>query len=75
MWEMPQLGRRAGALDVGLISNRLEEMTLLPSSAQGLDERDVAMFESRAAQADLISLPSTGDARGTNSLLRCVDLV
>ncbi len=44
-----QLGRRAGALDVGLISNRLEEMALLPSSAQGLDERDIAMFKSRAA--------------------------
>ena len=48
MWEMQQLGRRAGALDVDLISNRPEEMVLLSSSAQGLDERDVAMFESRA---------------------------
>ncbi len=57
------------------ISNRLEEMTLLPSSTQGLDERDVAMFGSRAAQANLISLLSTGDASGTNPLLRCVDLV
>ncbi len=44
-------------------------------SAPGLDERDVAMFEGRAAQVDLISLLSTGDARGANSLLRCVGLV
>ncbi len=40
MWEMQQLGRRAGALDVDLISSRLGEMTLLSSSAQGLDERE-----------------------------------
>ncbi len=54
MWEMQQLGRRAGALDVGLISNRSEydPSTIrgddfVSSSAQGLDERDVATFESR----------------------------
>ena len=49
MWEIQQLGRRAGALDVELMSNQPEEMTLLSSSAQGLDERDAAMFEGRAA--------------------------
>ena len=51
MWEMQQLGRRAGALDVELMSNQPEEMTLLSSSAQGLDERKYhwTMFEGRAA--------------------------
>ena len=37
MWEMQQLGRRAVALNVDLISNRLGEMApslRLPSSAQ-----------------------------------------
>ena len=46
---MQQLGRRAGAADVDLKSHSPGEMTLLSSSAQGLDERDVAMFEGRAA--------------------------
>ena len=64
MWEMKQLGRRAGALDVDLISNRPEVMTLLPVSAKRLDERDVAMFESCAEWVGLISLLSTGEARG-----------
>ena len=58
---------RAGATDVDLTSNRPGEMALLSSSAQGLDERDAAMFEGRAAQVDLISLLSTGEARGANS--------
>ena len=49
MWEMQQLRGRAGAADVDLKSNRPGEMALLSSSAQGLDERDVAMFEGRAA--------------------------
>ncbi len=40
MWEMQLLGGRAGALDVDLILNRSEEMALLSSSAQGLDERE-----------------------------------
>ena len=48
MWEMQQLGRRAGALDVDLMSNQPGEMTF-SSSAQGLDERDAAMFEGHAA--------------------------
>ena len=38
MWEMQQLGRRAGALDVDLMSNQPGEMTF-PSSAQGLNAR------------------------------------
>ena len=49
MWVMQQLGRRAGALDVVLMSNQPEEIALLSSSAQGLDEGDATMFEGRAA--------------------------
>ena len=48
MWEIQQLRRRAGATDVDLTSHRPGEMALLSSSAQELDERDVAMFEGRA---------------------------
>ena len=47
--EMQQLGRRAGAADVDLTSHPSGEMTLISPSAQGLDERNVAMFEGRAA--------------------------
>ena len=39
MWEMHKLGRRAGALDIDLMSNQPEGGTLLSSSNQGLDER------------------------------------
>ena len=49
MWEMQQLRGRADAVDVDLTLNRPGEMVLLSSSAQGLDERDAAMFEGRAA--------------------------
>ena len=49
MWEMQQLGRRAAATDVDMTSHRPGEMTLISPSAEGLDERDVAMFEGRAA--------------------------
>ncbi len=45
---MQQLGRRAGALDVDLMSNQPKEMTLLSSSPQGLDERKYGQC-SRAA--------------------------
>ena len=69
MWEMQHLGRRAGATDVNLASHPPGEMALLSSFAQGLDERNVAIIEGRAAKADLISLLSTGEARGANSLL------
>ncbi len=48
---MPQLGGRAGALDVDLASHRPGELALLSSSPQGFDEEDTAMFESRAATA------------------------
>ena len=69
MWEMQQLGRRAGALGVDLTSHRPGEMMLFSSSAQGFDERNATMFKGRAVQADLISLLSTGEARGANSPL------
>ena len=75
MWEMQQLGRRASAVDVDLKSHRhrLGEMMLLSSFALELDVRDAAMFEGRAAQVDLNSLFSTGEARGTNlSLSTCL---
>ena len=49
MWEMQQLRGRADAVDVDLTSNPSWEMTLLSWSVQGLDERDAAMFEGRAA--------------------------
>ena len=46
---MQQLRGRADAVDVDLTSHRPGEMTLLSSSVPGLDERDAAMFEGRAA--------------------------
>ena len=50
MWEMQQLRGRADAVDVDLLTSHPSwEMTLLSSSVQGLDERDAAMFEGRAA--------------------------
>ena len=48
MWEMQQLGRRAGAVDFDLKSHQPGERTLFSSSAQGIDEKDAAMFEDRA---------------------------
>ena len=48
MWEMRQLGGRAGAAHVDLTSHPPWELTLLSSSPQGLDEGDAAMFEGRA---------------------------
>ena len=70
MWEMQQLGRRAGALDVDLMSNQLGEMdgVLVVCSRVECEER-WRMFEGRAEQVVMFSLLSTGDARGTNSLL------
>ena len=77
MWEMQQQGRRAGALDVDLISNRLGEMTVFVVCsglrAVGLDERVWKIFEVRQyrprLETDLISVLSTGEARGANSSL------
>ena len=76
MWEMQRQGRREGALDVDLISNRLGEMTVFVVCsglrAVGLDERVWTIFEGRGRprlEADLISVLSTGEARGANSSL------
>ena len=51
MWEIQQLGRRAGALDIDLML-----------------EKRWKMFEGRAVQVVLISLLSTDEARGANSI-------
>ncbi len=59
MWEMQLLGGRADALDVSLISNRPGVVL----------EKIWKMFEGRADWVILISLLSTGEARGTGSLL------
>ena len=78
MWEMQQLGRRAGALDIDLMSDQSEERRFSPEGrfcSGGVFEKRWKMFEGRAAQVDLISLLSTGKARGTKSLLRCSVLV
>ena len=68
MWEMQQLGRRVGALDVDLISNRPREDDVLFWSGDRC-EKIWEMFEGRARYVDLISLLSAGEARATNSLL------
>ena len=67
---MEQLGRRAGALDVDLMSNQPEERRCYRPSSGVVLEKRWKMFEGRAAQAGLISLLSTGEARGANSILR-----
>ena len=76
MWEMQQQGGRAGGLDADLISNRLGEMTVFvvcsSLRAVGLDERVWTIFEglqTKRLEADLISVLSTGKARGANSSL------
>ncbi len=71
MWEMQQLGRRAGALDINLMSNQPRKQTgkLLSSLLGVVLEKRWKMFEGRAAQVGLISLLSTDEARGMNSIL------
>ena len=70
MWEMQQLGRRAGALDIEMMSNQPGKQTeKLLSFLLGVTlEKRWKMFEGRAAQVDLISLLSTDEARGANSI-------
>ena len=51
MWEIQQLGERAGALDIDLML-----------------EKRWKMFEGRAVQVALISLLSTDETRGANSI-------
>ena len=73
MWEMQQLGRRAGALvDIDLMSKQPgKQKNKLLSSLHGVVlEKRWKMFEGRAVQAVLLSLPSTDEARGANRYVR-----
>ena len=74
MWEMRQPGRRAGALDIvtdiNLMSKQPGKQTnkLLSSLLGVVLEKRWKMFEGRAVQVVLISLLSTDEARGANSI-------
>ena len=70
MWEMQQLGRRAGALDVNLISNRPGERRCDRLCSGVVLEKIWKMFEGRAVQVVLISLLSTDEARGATRYVR-----
>ena len=76
MWEMQQLGRRAGALDmdIDLMSKQPgKQKNKLLSSLHGVVlEKRWKMFEGRAVQAVLISLLSTDEARGAKSICASV---
>ena len=74
MWEMQQLGRRARALDIDLMSSQPGKQTskLLSSLLGVVLEKRWKMFESRAAQVVLILLLSAGEARGMNSICASV---
>jgi hypothetical protein len=85
MWEMQQLGRRAGALNIDLMLKqpgkqkwRISLEYKLLSSLLGVVLERWKMFEGRAAQAVMISLLSTDEARGINSFpdvhCECLDL-
>ena len=67
---MEQLGGRAGALDVSLMSKQPGERRCYRLCSGVVLEKRWKMFEGRAAQVDLILLLSTGEARGANSILR-----
>ena len=72
---MVQLGRRAGALDIDLMSSQPGKQTnKLLSSLLGVLvlEKRWKMFEGRAVQAVLISLLSIDEARGANSICASV---
>ena len=78
MWEMQQLGRRAGALDmdIDLMSKQpgKQKNKLLSSLLGVVLEKRWKMFEGRAVQVVLISLLSTDEARGANSIqCECLD--
>ena len=74
MWEMQQLGRRAGALDIDLMSKQpgKQKNKLLSSLLGVVLEKRWKMFEGRAVQVVLISLLSTDEARGANSICASV---
>ncbi len=69
---MEQLGRRAGALDVDLISNQPGERRCYRLCSGVVLEKRWKTFESRAVQVALISLLSTDEARGANSICASV---
>ena len=69
---MGQLGRRAGALDVDLMSNQPEERRCYRLCSGVVLEKRWKMFESRAAQVALILLLSAEEARGANSICASV---
>ena len=70
MWEMQLLGRRAGALDVVLISQRLGEMTVVPQG-QTLDPNRHDGQYSRAALSRLPYLTAFDwKSEGDKSLLQ-----
>ncbi len=75
---MERLGKRAGALNVDLMSNHPGEGRCDRLCSGVVLEKRWKMFESRAAQVVLILLLSTGEARGMNSLpdvqCGCLDL-
>ena len=66
---MEQLGRRAVALDVSLMSKQpgKQKNKLLSSLLGVVLEKRWKMLEGRAVQVVLISLLSTDEARGANS--------
>ncbi len=69
---MGRLGRRAGALDVDLMSNQPRERRCYRLCSGVVLEKRWRMFESRAAQAVLILLLSAGEARGMNPICASV---
>ena len=73
---MEQLRGRAGALDVDLMSNLLQnqpgERRCYRLCSGVVLEKRWKMFESRAAQVVLILLLSAGEARGMNSICASV---
>ena len=76
MWEMQQLGRRARALDIDRMSNQPGKQTnkLLSFLLGAVLEKRWKIFEGRAVQVVLISLLSTDEARGANSIqCECLD--
>ena len=74
MWEMQLLGRRAGALDIDLMSKQpgKQKNKLLSSLLGVVLEKRWKMIEGRAVQAVLISLLSTDEARGAKSICASV---
>ena len=69
---MQQLWRRAGALDIDLMSSQPGKQTnnqpAIVSAWGCIREKRWKMFEGRAVQVVLISLLSTDEARGANSI-------